>query len=256
MAIPSWITSTIREMVPELIAEFIGVQSIKKLLNKGREKADETVKTEATTTEGAEVAKPKEPKVQHAGLFNLSDEEAYLKLIGKIDKKDATKISAFLANSLEPWQRRRFRASVGNLGEVIITPSTSSWVTVKKSETATKQPQKTDEKTAGQENRVEYDPKEIKSGGSSENIGVKFLQSFAKCTAPEMLDICNAAGIMHSDLDGVKQAWKKITDWVENQGPILVSNIDALTQRINTKAGTAPATPARPYPGFLRAFFG
>lgn len=248
--IPTWIKETLEGLVPELLAEFIGVQSIKKLLQKGKVEADTKAK-EATSGTG-DRAESKNAEIKHEGLFNLSDEEAYFKLISALPKKDATKISYFLTTFLAPWQQRRFRASVGNLGEVTL-PAKSSWQTLKKTDVTKKYPLRRGDAAAGEDNRTEYEQKEIKSGGETINLGVKFLQSFAKCDEMEMLDICEASGIMHSDLEAVKQAWKKITSWVESQGPALVKSINSITGQLEVRAGAGKGEkPPRPYRGFFR----
>jgi hypothetical protein len=254
--IPDWAKGILKEWIPNLVAEFIGVQGIKNLLRRGRERADEKV----AKTEGKEGEEQKKPEVQHGGLFNLSDEEACLELMSQITRKEAVKISAFLRMYLEPWQQRRFRASVGNLGEIVI-PSNSEWISLKKSEFAKKYTQRNGEITPGEEQRTEYEQKEKKTGGSKINLGVKFLKSFAKCNEEEMLDICEAAGIMHSDFEAVKQAWKEFETWADAQGPAIVKSINGLAEKLELRAGERMATkpikpPERPYPGFWKAFTG
>lgn len=253
---PEWAKGLIKEWLPNLVAEFIGVQGIKTLLRKGKEKADE-VATKIVEPQGE---KREGPEVKHGGLFNLSDEEAYFELIGQISRNEAIKISAFLAMFLEPWQQRRFRASVGSLGEIVLPPQ-SEWVTLKKSEFTKEYAQKPNETTPGKETRAEYEQKEKKTGGSKINLGVKFLKSFAKCNEDEMLDICEASGVMHSDLENVNQAWKKIEVWADAQGPAIVRNINGLTEQLELSAGEKLATkkptkPKRSYPGFFKAFLG
>lgn len=242
--IPVWAKGVIKEWVPNLVAEFIGVQGIKNLLRRGKERADEKV----AKTEGEE---SKKPEVTHGGLFNLSDEEAYFELMGQITREEAIQISAFLRIYLEPWQQRRFRASVGNLGEIVVPPD-SEWVSLKKSEFTKESAQKPSEVTPGKETRIEYEQKEKKTGGSKINIGVKFLQSFAKCNEEEMLDICEAAGVMHSDFEAVKQAWIKLDTWLETEGSKIVGTINGLTEPLELAAGAKQ----KHYPGFFKAFCG
>ena len=245
MAIPNWIKSTVKEMAPELIAEFIGVQSIKKLLNKGRKKADESA---TRTSEDNTAEEEEKEEIKHDGIFTLSDETVYFKLISLLKESESSKISAFLNTHLEPWQRRRFRVAVGNLGEIIIPP-TSEWISLKKSDVVEDATPKTAKKMT-----TAYESKEVKSGGSSKSLGVKFLKSFAKLTEDQMLDVCEAAGIMHSDFEAVKQAWKKLTDWAEAQGPELINKMDALSSRLDNYAQTRPKTTKSC--SFLRRFFG
>lgn len=248
MKIPEWIKDTLMKWVPDLVVEFLGVQSIKKLLSKGKEKADETaMKSETAKTEGAET---KEPEVKHEGLFNLSDEEAYLRLMGELERKDAVKISSFLEKYLEPWQQRRFRASVGNLGKVKIPP-TSKWETVKKSDTVKEYSLRRGDAKAGKDSRTEYEQKEMTSGGETIDLGVKFLKSFAQCSPNQMFDICKAAGIIHSDFDGIKQTWKKLNAWLEEDGKKNSNAIKKLNKEISKQIAAMPK-----YEGHLVGIFG
>lgn len=239
MTIPSWAKSFIKEMIPELIAEFISLQGIKKLLHKGREKAD----SDATGSKN-----DSSESVKHGGMFNLSDEEAYFRLLSGLSTENSKKISKFLNSKLEPWQCRRFRASVGNLGEITISPK-SEWKTFKKSESVTEATQKSPKKT-----HATFEQKEVKSGGGSINVGVKFLENFAMCSEDEMLDICKAAGIMHSDLEVIKQTWKKMKDWAEDQGPELIKRMDSLKESIQEKSKSRNRASVRF--ASLKRFFG
>jgi hypothetical protein len=251
MTMPVWIKTLAIELAPNLISEFIGVNSIKKFLQKGREQADTKVTTQTTSSEGEQ---PKEDEVKRGGMFNLDDEEAYFKLLSGLDQDESAKISKFIKEKLEPWQRRRFRASIGNLGTAEIPPTTE-WVSVKKSELNETATLKQNEQAAGTKSRIEYESKEKKSGGGSINLGVKFLKSFAQLSEDQMLDVCEAAGVMHSDFDSVGKAWGKLTIWAENQGPQLIEGIDRLTREFEC-GQTNTGSPAPSKPSFLRNLFG
>lgn len=238
MNIPDWLKGTLKEMVPELIAEYFGIQSIKKLLNKGKEKADEKTKEAAGAKEGE--GKTTDIKIKHEGIFNLSDETSYIDLVGKVEncpdgkgKKYMGKVSTLINSFPYDWQRRRFRASVGNLNvDIDLTK-----------EAIEENNQK--QKTAG---FVRTTKKINKNGVATKNLGVQFLISFAQYEPTEMMEICKASGVLDSPFENIKK-------WAEKQGPDLVKSINKLTEKIKESSPKNPKT-KKEYPGFFRAFLG
>lgn len=241
MKMPDWLKDALKGMIPDLLAEFLGVQSIKNLLNKARGKADEGA---TNSTEQNE----KEPEIKHGGLFNLSDEKEFFSLMGKVgtygDDKDKSKeyvdkISKLLNSFPNEWQRRRFRAAVGLLN----------------CDCEIKTTHKTNPKTY-ENGKIKTENATSEEKVVTKNIGVQFLVSLAQHDRAEMMKICKASGILHSDFEAIKKAWEKLTTWAENQGPELITSINVITAQIKASANYTEPKPQKPYPGFLKAFLG
>lgn len=240
MKVPNWLKEIMKEMISDLFVEFLGVRSIKKFLTKGKEKADETVGT-STETER------KGPEIKYGGLFNLDDEKNYLALIGKVEahpdgkgKQYALKISTLLNSFPEEWQRRRFRVAVGMLN-----------VDYDKTEVMKESSEERfpNGKLKGKKEKTTEKP-------VTRNLGVQVLVSLAQYNENQMMEICKASGILHSDLEAIKKAWERVVSWAEKQGPSFVDSINELTERIKPSPNYKEPEPKKPYSGFFNAFFG
>jgi hypothetical protein len=245
MKIPEWLKKTVRELIPELLAEFIGVQSLKRIINKGKEKADENAQA-ASSAENAETER-KGPRIKHGGLFDLSDEINFFSLMGKVENCKSTgggktcvaKIASLLNSFPEEWQRRRFRAAVGFLNVDYDIKEIKGWE------------KKYD---AG---KLKTEKESIIKEAETKNVGVQVIISLAQHSQEEMMEICQASGILHSDFEAIKKAWKKLTDWAESQGPELLNSIRKIREDVKAGPSYKEPEPKKPYKqNFLREIFG
>jgi len=165
------VKSFLKELGIELVSEFFSIGMMKKIL------AKEAAKT-AEGTAGSEAT-----KIKGGGIFNLTDETAYLALIAQLEQDPANKDTAHKVSLfLNDWkftdsQRRRFRVVVGHLAQM-------EYVKVVKHEDV-------HGKDKWNKPTVTKRSEEVKT-----NLGIEFLKSFAQHTEGEMMQICQASGIM------------------------------------------------------------
>lgn len=235
-----WVKGMLKEWVPDLVAEFLGVRSMKKILTRGRETADQKAE-EGVKTEGK-----KFPDVKFGGILNDSDETAFFGLMSELKKNEAVSIAAFINTFEHDWQRRRFRAAVGELAQVEFT---ADWKMVEKAYY-----KETTQRHHGAPNlkeRTEYD----KAAEVRTNLGIQFLKSFAKYSPEEKLDICKASGILDSRKESVIKAWKQIEKWADEHGDEAVALMNKATTTLGGKViteGSMQRKSLKPYKGFWR----
>ncbi|MCX6763251.1 MAG: hypothetical protein NTZ97_00745 [Candidatus Moranbacteria bacterium] len=234
MGFKSFLGDVVKEFIPELVTEFLGVKSLKNfMLRKGRPE----IKNEGAGTEEA----PKGPEVKFGGIFDLSDETAYANAVGKLErdsdgKECIKKISSYL-NTKETWQRRKFRAVVGILFNMSYTKEFS----VEK---------------ANPEAHKKGQPKVLKKTKPVEiNPGVDFLRALGKCISnTEMDEICKAMGILDSSLDSFKQVYEKYSKWIQTNETITVGKINSIRSKLPQRA--KPTESTEPYRGWWKELTG
>lgn len=181
----------LKELGIELISEFFSIGMMKKILAK--EMAAKTVEVKEGTA-GSETT-----KIKGNGMFNLTDETAYLSLMARLEQdptgKDvATKVSAFLNGpSFTDGQRRRFRVVVGHLAETEYVKEVNKT-------------RETIPRFKGSP-AIKESSTEVKT-----NLGIEFLKSFVRLTDEERLAICQASGIMDTFFEHVGQGIASIGD--------------------------------------------
>jgi len=187
----SGVKGFLKELGIELVSEFFSIGMMKKILAK---------EAAARTVAGKDgMAGPEVTKIKNGGLFNLTDETAYLALMAQLEQdpasKDvASKVSAFLNGpSFTDGQRRRFRVVVGHLAETEYVREVNK----------TKE---TIPRFKGTPS-VKESSKEVRT-----NLGIEFLKSFSRLTDPEKLAICEASGIMDTFFDHLGQGIASIGD--------------------------------------------
>jgi hypothetical protein len=218
MGLKSFVVDMLKELGPELLAEFIGFKSLKRVLSKGKDQVETSLKEQRI------------PDIKFGGVFDLSDETAYFGILGKLEsdpdwKKEnhPAKVSKFL-NSLEHnWQKRKFRASVGILANVEYTKEIR-----KGSETIPRQ--------KGEPIKKEHSV-EIKT-----NMGIEFMKSFARHSEPEMKEICQAAGILDPSFG------QKLRSYFDE-------NQDEILEKIKKRRTDIPLKD-EVYRGFFKEMFG
>jgi len=219
------------DVVSELIGEFFSVKMLKGILVKSIAEKTAGAGT-GTGATGATKTEDKTPPITFGGIFDYSDEEAFFGLIAKMNADPALtgaaiKISSFLNDRqrFTPGQRRKFRAVVGNLGRIEYSKQ------VEKTRTETPQ-------ARGNPVVVE------KTVDTKTNLGIEFLMSFAVYDENQMMEICQAAGIMDSVIDsvndGISHAYKKvakIAGKIENSPAaqkVMTSLVDRMRARRET----------------------
>ncbi len=214
------IKSIFSEFGTALLADVFSIKMLTKLLAKGAGRQEGSTTTTAAGTD----------EIKFGGIFDLSEETAYLGLMAKMEsdpqlKNAAIKISNFInGNSFQNHgQRRRFRVVVGKLANIEYAKED---LVIEKQIPSLK----------GGKSVIEKTTKETKS-----SLGLEFLKSFSQLSEAEMLEICKASGIMESTMDnigdGLSHACKKISETakkIENS-PVAQTVIKNLADKMRAR---------------------
>ncbi|MFA6306500.1 MAG: hypothetical protein WCV70_01230 [Patescibacteria group bacterium] len=183
------IKSILSEFGTALLADVFSIKMLTKLLAKGASRQEGSA---ATATTASTATAPGTDEIKFGGIFDLSEETAYLSLMAKMEsdpqlKNAAIKISSFVNgnNFQNHGQRRRFRVVVGKLANIEYI----------KEDLVT---EKQIPNPKGGKPVIEKTTKQTKS-----NLGLEFLKSFSRLSEEEMLEICKASGIMESTMDNI-----------------------------------------------------